>query len=399
MSTNSNSTYSTYPQKIDTYVIPLHPEATFLSQNEASSDQGNSNAQNPYNHPQMHEAVNQSITNLEQNTLIDNSAVSHDHSDPWNTDYSSSIYMNNPLSKKGRQLLIQNTHVTSDTHSIPTTVEAGSPDSTANAWHHTVSTNNQQVGAYQAVSGTIWNQLGLNTLPDDYFTDSSTISNLTGDTLGKQLSALANAATDTTTNTALLTEIKSALLDVRTILTNYGTWHNTIFNLFQTAYFLPSGNITLTEDDGQSGNNQLDFGVGVRLFMPHFQSIISNLSSTTDQDTLIFTQSGTEISSNYRWKPTVDIVFPNMVTMINDGTKYAKNLIWKTDGNIYISSLGGAGEFDVIINSATHFPDGMPSMICVDASNNDVEVPNILPMNPFDTADQLFTNYTWGQQS
>lgn len=392
----TNSTYSAYPQKIDQYTIPLHPEATFLSQAEASSDQGNSNALNPYNHPQMHEAVNQSITNLEENTLIDNSSTSHDHSDPWNVDYSSNSYKNNPLSKKGRQLLIQNTHVTSDTHNTPTVQEAGSPDSTASAWHHTVSTDNSQVGAYQAVSGTIWNSLGLNTLPEDYFTDSSSINDLTGSTLSEQLTHLATAANDTTANTQLLTEIKSALLDVRTILTNYGTWHNTIFNLFQTAYFLPSGNITLTEDDGQSGSNQLDFGVGVRLFMPHFQSIISNLTATTDQDTLIFTQSGTETSSNYRWRPTVDIVFPNMVTMINDGVKYAKNLIWKTDGNMYISSLGAAGEFDVIINSATHFPDGMPSMICVDASNNDVEVPNILPMNPFDTADQLFTNYTWG---
>lgn len=394
----TNSTYSAYPQKIDQYVIPLHPEATFLSQAEASSDQGSSNATNTLNHPQMHEAVNQSISNLEQNTLIDNSSTSHDHSDPWNVDYSSNTYMNNPLSKKGRQLLIQNTHVTSDTHNTPTVSEAGSPDSTPNAWHHTVSTNSQQVGAYQAVSGTIWNSLGLNTLPQDYFTDSSSINDLTGSTLSEQLTHLATAANDTTANTQLLTEIKSALLDVRTILTNYGAWHNTIFNLFQTAYFQPSGNITLTEDDGQSGSNQLDFGVGIRLFMPHFQSIISNINATTDQDTLIFTQSGTETSSNYRWRPTVNIVFPNMVTMINDGTKYAKNLIWKTDGNMYISSLGAAGEFDVIINSATHFPDGMPSMICVDASNNDVEVPNILPVNPFDTADQLFTNYTWGQQ-
>lgn len=149
-----SNTPSVYPTSIDDHLrIPLRPTVARLSEAESPEDYGLPEAKNENSHSDLHHAENNSIKMIERHALVDDSVSSHDHSDPYNVDYSSEYYQTHPTTKKGRRLRVQNTHVFTD-NTNPNAIEAGPPDSSREVIHHTIGT-----GANQAAPGNLTNMV------------------------------------------------------------------------------------------------------------------------------------------------------------------------------------------------------------------------------------------------
>lgn len=164
------NTTSVYPSNIDDHLqIPLTPAVAKLSEAEAPEDYGLPIATNENAHPDLHHAENNSIKALERHALVDDSVSSHDHSDPYNVDYSLPQYMEHPNTKKGRKLRVQNTHVFTD-NTNATDIMAGHPDESAETIHHSVGLDDG-LGEFQAVSGRLWRKKHMQDVPDSMFED------------------------------------------------------------------------------------------------------------------------------------------------------------------------------------------------------------------------------------
>lgn len=163
-----SDTVSRYPAGIDDHLrVPLTPAVAKLSEAECPEDFGLPQAKNENSHPDLHHAENNSIKALERHALVDDSTTSHDHSDPWNVDYSLFAYMEHPNKKKGRQLRVQNTHVFTNNES-PTDAMSTYPDTDFDGIHHSVGSNDH-LGEYQSVSGYMWHKKHMQDVPDTFF--------------------------------------------------------------------------------------------------------------------------------------------------------------------------------------------------------------------------------------
>lgn len=159
-----------YPASLDNHLqIPLTPAVARLSEAESPEDYGLPKATNQNSHPDLHDATNKAIRNIEWHSIPDDSATSHDHSDPVTTDYSDASYAEHPNRKKGRQLRVQNTHVFTD-NSTPNAEQSARADSTAESIHHSVGTADN-LGEYQAVSGHLWRRKHMDDVPDNFLLD------------------------------------------------------------------------------------------------------------------------------------------------------------------------------------------------------------------------------------
>ena len=85
-----SNTPSVYPNAIDDHLrIPLRPTVARLSEAESPEDYGLPEAKNENSHSDLHYAENNSIKKIQRHALVDDSVSSHDHSDPYDIDYSS----------------------------------------------------------------------------------------------------------------------------------------------------------------------------------------------------------------------------------------------------------------------------------------------------------------------
>lgn len=158
---------SKYPQQVDEQLkIPRTPTVAKLSEAEAPDDFGYA-GQNENSHSDLHAAENNSIKALERHALVDDSSFSHDHSDPYDVDYSSESYALHPDSKKGRQLRVKNTHVFTN-NKTASDMMSTFPDTDFSGIHHSLG-GDDGIGLYQGVSGTMWRNKGLIHVPDHYF--------------------------------------------------------------------------------------------------------------------------------------------------------------------------------------------------------------------------------------
>ena len=359
-------TNSNYPNGIDTYNIPSQPNVAYLSQNNNY----------PGGHAVTHQALNDSIYSIESNAFVDNSATSHDHSDPYDVDYSQSRYMSDPQSKHGRQLRIQNTHVTSDTNTTPNSEESQSADSLANTWHHTVvdPTSTNTPTQWQAVSWALWQWLGLNTLPQGYFSDQfpNMVNGL------KQEMQTTAGASNTVQNSFL------QLIDkLNGALQAFNTYYDNRCNHFIGEYpaeaieFTPTSNINQVQSGGVTTNYaQVDvFSRWAVLHLHPFFSAHTGISSQV----MIYQQ--TPQSDGSIWRPNYEIFFPMAVEeqdVNNPNQNWSRDISWKPDGNIYISSLGNPGEYDRVVNTIAKMPYNI-QMQKVDGNGNIVQSTNQPP--------------------
>ena len=192
-----SNTESVYPSNIDDHLrIPLTPTVARLSEAEAPQDFGSPLATNTNSHSDLHNAENNSIKQLQMHALVDDSVSSHDHSDPWNTDYSQNPYLLHPNLKKGRRLRVQNTHVFTD-NSNASNAQASRPDSDLAGIHHSLS-GSDSGGDFQGVSMQLWKKKNLPDVPDSFFDQTNNIKNewdtgflpYPGDNLGDILVAI-----------------------------------------------------------------------------------------------------------------------------------------------------------------------------------------------------------------
>lgn len=187
---------SRYPSGVDNHLkIPRTPAVARLSENEAPEDYGYP-GQNENSHPDLHNAENNSIKAVERHALVDDSAMSHDHSDPWNVDYSTEAYMEHPNTKKGRRLRVQNTHVFTNNDNAIDKMSTY-PDTDFDGIHHSLGKDGT-INEYQAVSGKMWKDKGLQHVPDHYFETvdqlkdkwNTAVINYPGDNLADQILAI-----------------------------------------------------------------------------------------------------------------------------------------------------------------------------------------------------------------
>lgn len=187
---------SRYPVSVDNHLkIPRTPAVARLSENEAPEDYGFP-GQNENSHPDLHNAENNSIKSIERHALVDDSSFSHDHSDPYNVDYSQEAYMEHPNTKKGRQLRVQNTHVFTNNKTALDKMSTY-PDTDFDGVHHSLGKDGS-IADYQAVSGKMWKDKGLQHVPDHYFDTvdqlkdkwDSSIVKYPGDNLADQIVAI-----------------------------------------------------------------------------------------------------------------------------------------------------------------------------------------------------------------
>ena len=128
--------------------------------------------------------------------MVDDSSFSHDHSDPYNVDYSQEAYMEHPNTKKGRQLRVQNTHVFTNNKTALDKMSTY-PDTDFDGVHHSLGKDGS-IADYQAVSGKMWKDKGLQHVPDHYFDTvdqlkdkwDSSIVKYPGDNLADQIIAI-----------------------------------------------------------------------------------------------------------------------------------------------------------------------------------------------------------------
>jgi hypothetical protein len=178
---------SKFPAAIDTHLkIPKTPSVAKLSESESPDDYGYE-GQNENSHADLHDAENRSIKAIESAVIVDNSASSHDHSDPIDSDYSSSTYQEHPDQKKGRQLKVKNTHVfvlsTAPYYRSLTDAEAAAPDTSLAAVHHSLGSNDS-VKDYQGVSGVMWTSKSMKYVDSNTFADINLIASLWDSTIG-----------------------------------------------------------------------------------------------------------------------------------------------------------------------------------------------------------------------
>ena len=360
-------TGSQYPSSIDAYNIPTDPGTAFLSQNNNY----------PGSHSVSHQALNDSVEAIERNALVDNSASSHTHSDPYNVDYSREPYLSSPSLKMGRQLEITNTHITSDTHTAPTSTEAQSPDTAPNTWHHTVATSSTASPSnFQAVSYQLWNWLGLSGLPEHYFSQSlpNTLNNIQQELASGGES---NAAIQEQLNT-----LQTLLLG---LLNGFNAYYNARCNNFigeypaDTISFTPTNLINQVQSGGLTTNYaQADvFSRWAILHLHPFFSAHNGVESQVE----IFHQ--TPQSDGSIWAPNYEIFFPMAIQEqnVNDPTtNWSRDLSWKPDGNIYTSSLGNAGEFDRPVMTIAKMPANI-EMLHLSSTGEVLEATNQPPFN------------------
>ena len=166
---------SRFPYGIDEHLmVPLTPRVARLSEPEAPQDELNPDARNVNGHTDLHAAVNNSIRQIERHTLVDDAVNTHDHSDEWNIDYSQEPWLSNPSLKRGRRLLVQNTHVFMDrTHANDT--QATAPDTDLAGIHHSLSATDTG-GDFQAASMQLWRRKNLQDVPDAMFDGLNNLS-------------------------------------------------------------------------------------------------------------------------------------------------------------------------------------------------------------------------------
>ena len=368
--TEGDFSSSQYPDGIDEYNIPPDPGSTYLSQNPNY----------PGNHATMHQAENDSIAMIEKSALVDNSATSHDHSDPWNVDYSQSRYVTEPTLKKGRQLQIQNTHIAADNPQPLTAEEASSADANPNSWHHTVVTSQLDNGAgntdYQAISWQLWNSLGLSKLADDYFSTS----------LPRVLNNLQNWVTTFQDNIA---QLQNQITDLQGGVPNLGAEFNAYYNQrcnqFLGEYpagailFNPTSNINQIPSGGIT-DNYAQVDLFSRWAILHLHSFYS-AHQGIDSQVMIFEQQ--KQSDGSWWAPNYEIFYPMAVLEQNPGSNqvnWSRDISWKPDGNIYISSLGNPEEVDMVIQTIAKMPYNI-EMLHYNADGDVIEATNQPPFS------------------
>ena len=352
-----------YPSAADNFQIPQQPADTYLSEAEANTTQSG----NTLNHPQMHQAENEAINAIENNAAL----AIHDHSDPQGTDYSSLA----PNQKHGYQLSIANTHIPSGSSTGPTQEEAGAPDSSANAWHHTVGTSQNSIGDYQAVGGAAWNTVGLNSVPNNYF--NSTFPN----SLPAQVAAnseqipLVQGMVDGAN--ANITKLQGQLSSFN----NYYQQRCVTFfgGSFEQIAFTPNANINQNATGGTTGN-----WVKVNLFSRTVWLMVHPFKSAhagVDAQVEIYTQ--IKQSDGSWWAPNYLIFFPGAVHghgVGSAGGEFVRDLTWQPDGNIVTSSLGDPGEEnDVLACLSAPMPANI-ELVHYDSAGNPIEYTNL---NPF----------------
>lgn len=357
-----DSVTSVYPQGVDSSLgVPLHPGETMLSQAQAEQDVNVPAASSKLTHVESHKALSSAVQAIESAVAPDDSKTSRDHSDPWNVDYSQAPYSTTPSLKKGRQLRVQNTHVWSDTNETPTESESVSPDSTAQAIHHSVSVSPSSVGEFQAVGGGAWNSLGLNTVPSGWF------NSVPGASLAGVLSEVQQQALQALTASQSGTGLTSGLAaQLNTLLASYAAYMASQSHMVDVV-FLPTGSIFQdSAENSPHSNIQFSLSTGVCALSAH--SFSSNLSA--DQSNVMIFQQQPQADGSY-WRPSSMVGFWNAGTMIGYSDSYQpqvgagkdytaqKDFYWRTDGNIYISLLGYNNEFTVCTNPTVFLPEGV----------------------------------------
>ena len=370
MTTKNGSSLSQFPQKADNFQIPQTPGDTYLSEAEADSTQSG----NTLNHPQMHQAENEAIANIENNVALAN----HNHSDPQGTDYSSL----DPSAKHGMQLDIQNTHVTSDTKTAPTAAESASPDSSASTWHHTVGTSPSSIGQYQAVSGEAWNAVGLNSVPNGFLTapSPSSISNLPSQVASNQ-SEINGLKTASTASQNGINAINGQL----SAFNNFYQQRAVSFlgQSFETIAFTPDANIKQANSGG-TVSNWIKVNLFARIAWLQIHSFFS-AHNGVDAQVQIFTQ--VKQPDGSWWAPNYLFFFPMAIFMQSQDTtsgyndlEFTRDITWQPDGNIVTSSLGNPGEFNMVFPCSIPFPDNV-ELVHYDSAGNPIEYTNLNPFN------------------
>lgn len=357
-----DSVTSNYPQGVDSSLgVPLHPGETMLSQAQAEQDANVPAASSRLTHVESHAALSNAVQAIESAVAPDNTSSSRDHSDPYDVDYSQAPYSTTPSLKKGRQLRVQNTHVWSDTNETPSVAQSVSPDSAAEAVHHSVSVSPSNISEFQAVGGGAWNALGLNTVPSEWF------SGVPGASLAGVVSRIQQQASQALTASQSGTGLTSGLASqLNTLLASYASYtasQNQMVNLV----FLPTGSIFQdSAENSPHSNIQFSLSTGVCALSAH--SFSSNLSAN-GSNVMIFQQQP-QADGSY-WRPSSMIGFWNAGTMIGYSDSYQpqvgagkdytaqKDFYWRTDGNIYISLLGYNNEFTVCTNPTVFLPQGV----------------------------------------
>ena len=360
--TTNNDNLTAFPGGVDNFQIPQEPADTYLSEAEADSAQ----AGNTLNHPQMHQAENEAINAIESNAAL---AV-HDHSDPQGTDYSQLA----PSAKHGYQLGIQNTHVTSDTHTAPTVAESASPDSSASTWHHTVGTSQNSIGDYQAVGGKAWNAVGLNTAPNNYFNITSPNSLPAQVAANSEQIPLVQGMVDGAN--VNITKLQGQLSSFN----NYYQQRCATFfgGSFEQIAFTPNANINQNAVGGTAGNwvKVNLFSRTVWLMVHPFKSAHSGVDAQVE----IYTQ--IKQSDGSWWAPNYLIFFPGAVHghgVGSAGGEFVRDLTWQPDGNIVTSSLGDPGEEnDVLACLSAPMPANI-ELVHYDSTGTPIEYTNQLP--------------------
>ena len=362
--TANNDDLTAFPGGVDNFQIPQTPADTYLSEAEATSAE----AGNALNHPQMHQAENEAIQAIEENTAL----ATHDHSDPQGTDYTGIA----PNQKHGLQLDIQNTHVTSDTHAAPTVAQSASPDSSASTWHHTVGTSPSSIGQYQAVSGQAWNSVGLNSVPNGYLAPGST--------------SMPNLPSQVASNQADITALKSQIKGANTAVSNlqgqlsaFNAYYaerassilNTPDNPNTIIFFEPTENINPVQSDSV-GTDYIQNNIFARMSSLRVHSFTSALAGGGSQVRI------------YKEKPQPDGSWwaPSQIFFFSFGAFCAspvpseRDLSWRPDGYIYTSYLGEPGELNQV------YPNVIPLMnnewlIHYDAQGNVIGTSQVPPFN------------------
>ena len=358
-----------FPSAADNFQIPQQPADTYLSEAEANTTQTG----NTLNHPQMHQAENEAITAIENNAAL----AIHDHSDPQGTDYSSIA----PNQKHGYQLSIVNTHIPSGSAAGPTQEEAGAPDSSANAWHHTVGNTPSSISQNQAVGGGAWNAVGLNAVPNGYLSPGSTsISNLPS-----QVSANSDALTGLL---GMMGEANSAISTLQGSLSSFNSYWQNRANSFlgqpyTTLTFSPASTITPIAAGGTT-ENYVKVNLFARICFLQLRSFISAHNGVESQ-VMIYKQNP-QPDGSY-WAPNFLIFFPHAIEMRetrgDEYLRFDRDISWKPDGNIYTSSLGNPGERDDVgPNQSTPMPDNI-ELVHYSADGQALEYTNL---NPFPNA-------------
>lgn len=216
-----SNTASQFPTNTDQHLhIPASPKVARLSEAEAPDDYGQPYALNENSHSDLHHAENNSIKAIETAVICDDSTnVLHDHSDPWNVDYSADEYRLHPANKHGRHLFVQNSHTFNDKSSA-TDAMSSAPDTDFAGIHHSLGKDGT-IGDYQAVSGKMWKDKGLPDVPDGFFDDLNQLINkwLTsitpypGDNLSDILMALLEALKNQNDELAKQNKTLRAIID------------------------------------------------------------------------------------------------------------------------------------------------------------------------------------------